>query len=233
MHISYMKIAIYALTFLTYAYSGYGSSTIAHLRDAIIAAEAIFGDVFKNLITVLRKFHTVQEVFDAAVEEQCIFKCPTLEGGPEIRPVQNKLYTPTADGCGSLGLRISTEYLPAVEMETCCNDHDICYDTCNSDKELCDLDFKRCLYKYCDSYEKSIASDLMMKGCKAAAKMLFTGTLTLGCKSYLDSQQRTCYCPPPKPQREDKNNYYKNNNEGDKYYKGKKQKYGWKASNEM
>lgn len=77
-----MKIAIYALTFLTYAYSGYGSSTIAHLRDAIIAAEAIFGDVFKNLITVLRKFHTVQEVFDAAVEEQCIYKCPTLEGGP-------------------------------------------------------------------------------------------------------------------------------------------------------
>lgn len=58
------------------------------------------------------------------------------------RAVQNKFYTPTADGCGSLGLRISTDYLPAKEMETCCNDHDICYDTCNSDKELCDLDFK-------------------------------------------------------------------------------------------
>lgn len=82
MQISYMKIAIYALTFLTYAYSGYGSSTITHLRDAIIAAEAIFGDVFKNLITVLKKFHTVQEVFDAAVEETCVFKCPTLEGAP-------------------------------------------------------------------------------------------------------------------------------------------------------
>lgn len=24
-------------------------------------------------------------------------------------------------------------------MENCCNDHDICYDTCNKDKELCDL----------------------------------------------------------------------------------------------
>ncbi|XP_061395121.1 uncharacterized protein LOC133330729 [Musca vetustissima] len=44
MNFSYMKIAIYVLTFITYAYSGYGSSTIAHLRDAIIAAEAIFGD---------------------------------------------------------------------------------------------------------------------------------------------------------------------------------------------
>lgn len=31
--------------------------------------------------------------------------------------------------------------------------------------------------------------------CKAAAKMLFTGTLTLGCKSYLDAQKNACYCP--------------------------------------
>lgn len=76
MQFSYMKIAIYVLTFLTYAYSGYGSSTLTHLRDAIIAAEALFGDVFKNLITVVKKFRTVHEVFDAAVEEQCIFKCP-------------------------------------------------------------------------------------------------------------------------------------------------------------
>lgn len=81
MQASYMKIAIYVLTFLTYAYSGYGSNTLAHLRDAIIAAEAIFGDVFKNLITVAKKFRTVHEVFDAAVEETCIFKCPTDNGG--------------------------------------------------------------------------------------------------------------------------------------------------------
>ncbi|XP_073835905.1 phospholipase A2 group XII [Musca autumnalis] len=231
MNFSYMKIAIYVLTFITYAYSGYGSSTIAHLRDAIIAAEAIFGDVFSNLITISKKFRTVHEVFDAAVEETCIFKCPAEEGGPEIRPVQNKLYTPTSDGCGSLGLRISTEYLPAVEMETCCNAHDICYDTCNSDKELCDLDFKRCLYRHCDTYDKSIAGDLMIKGCKAAAKMLFTGTITLGCKSYLDSQKRTCYCPPPKPQRDEKS--YNKNGYSDKYSKGKKKNYGWKDPNDM
>ncbi|KAL9903802.1 group XIIB secretory phospholipase A2-like protein [Glossina fuscipes] len=235
MQATYMKIAIYVLTFLTYAYSGYGSNTLAHLRDAIIAAEAIFGDVFKNLITVAKKFRTVHEVFDAAVEETCIFKCPTDNGGQDIRPLQNKLYTPTADGCGSLGLRISTEYLPAAEMEVCCNEHDICYDTCNSDKELCDLDFKRCLYKYCDSYEKSIASDLMIKGCKAAAKMLFTGTLTLGCKSYLDSQQRSCYCPPAGNRQRDDKNYHKSyHSNGDKHYgKNKKQKYGWKDPNEV
>lgn len=74
-----MKVAIYALTFLTYAYSGYGSSVISSLRDAIIAAEALFGDVFKNLIAVSQKFKVVHEVFDAAVEENCIFKCPNGE----------------------------------------------------------------------------------------------------------------------------------------------------------
>lgn len=228
MQFSWMKLAIYLLTFLTYAYSGYGSSTIVHLRDAIIAAEAIFGDVFKNFITVVRKFRTVHEVFDAAVEENCVFQCPVPDGGGTApRAVQNKFYQPTPDGCGSLGLRISTEYLPAVEMETCCNEHDICYDTCNSDKELCDLDFKRCLFRYCDSYEKSIASDLMTKGCKAAAKMLFTGSLTLGCRSYLDSQQRSCYCAPSK-QTKFNSNKYANSKERQQGPKS-----GWKDRNEI
>lgn len=76
MQINYMRFAIYGLTFLTYAYSGYGSNIIYNLRDAIIAAEAVFGDVFKNVIHVARKFQTVHSVFDAAVEENCIFKCP-------------------------------------------------------------------------------------------------------------------------------------------------------------
>lgn len=81
MHLPYMRLAIYALTFLTYAYSGYGSSVISSLRDAIIAAEAVFGDVFKNLIYVAKKFKVVHEVFDAAVEENCVYKCP---GGKRI-----------------------------------------------------------------------------------------------------------------------------------------------------
>lgn len=207
MHIPYMKVAIYALTFMTYAYSGYGSNVISSLRDAIIAAEAIFGDVFKNLITVAKKFKIVHEVFDAAVEENCVFTCPN-----GATPVRNKLYMPSSDGCGALGLKINSEYLPAAEMEGCCNDHDICYDTCNSDKELCDIEFKRCLYKYCDGYDKSAVADLVVKGCKAAAKMLFTGTLTLGCKAYRDSQGRACYCPattPSAPPPPDSKSYYK------------------------
>lgn len=78
-------------------------------------------------------------------------------------PQRNKHHTPKSDGCGSLGLHIDSEYLPIAEMTKCCDSHDICYDTCNSDKELCDIEFKRCLYKYCDTYEETVG-DLVVKG---------------------------------------------------------------------
>lgn len=116
-------------------------------------------------------------------------------------------------------------------MAVCCDAHDICYDTCNSDKDLCDLDFKRCLYKYCDSFEKGPTGDMLIKGCKAAAKTLFTGTTILGCKSYLDAQQRACFCPSAGNQ-----NQQKSGKERDKF-NGKKPKdkknYGWKTNDEM
>ena len=86
--------------------------------------------------------------------------------------------------------QISQEYLPLEEMTKCCNTHDICYDTCNSDKEKCDLEFKRCLYKYCDGYQTTG----IVNTCKGAAKLLFTGTTALGCKSFLDAQKAACFC---------------------------------------
>lgn len=76
MDIPYGKIAIYLLTFIGYIYSGYGSGLLTNLRDAVISAETIFGDVFKNVIKVAKNFRNLHEVFDAAVEENCVFKCP-------------------------------------------------------------------------------------------------------------------------------------------------------------
>lgn len=71
-----MKVFIYALTFLGYAWSGYGAGLISNLRDAVLAAEQVFGDVIQNIITVSKKFKIVHEVFDAAVEEECKYSCP-------------------------------------------------------------------------------------------------------------------------------------------------------------
>jgi hypothetical protein len=76
MEIPKMKVFVYVLTFLGYAWSGYGAGIISNLRDAILAAEQVFGDVFENIITVAKKFKIAHEVFDAAVEEDCKYTCP-------------------------------------------------------------------------------------------------------------------------------------------------------------
>lgn len=71
----YRKFVIYGLTFLAYAWSGYGSGLLSNLRDAVLAAETVFQDFFVNAITVARKIKDLHEVFDAAVEENCVFRC--------------------------------------------------------------------------------------------------------------------------------------------------------------
>nr|CAD7414355.1 unnamed protein product [Timema poppensis] len=177
MEIPKMKVFIYILTFLGYAWSGYGSGIINNLKDAVLAAEHVFKDVLDNVVIVARKFKDFHDVFDAAVEEDCKFTCPN--GG----------------AFSFFKIIISSEHLPMGEMTKCCDEHDICYDTCNQAKEHCDYEFKNCLYKICDKYEKTVG-ETAVKTCKAAAKMLFTGTITLGCKSYLDSQKQACYCTP-------------------------------------
>ncbi|VEN48914.1 unnamed protein product [Callosobruchus maculatus] len=78
MEIPYGKILVYLLTFLVYIFSGYGSGLLINLRDAVLSAETVFGDVLKNVIHVAKKFRSLHDVFDAAVEEECIFKCPTV-----------------------------------------------------------------------------------------------------------------------------------------------------------
>lgn len=76
MEIPYKKIFIYALTFIAYAYTGFGSNVLRNLKDAVLSAESVFGDMFRNVITVAEKFKSLHEVFDAAIEEDCIFTCP-------------------------------------------------------------------------------------------------------------------------------------------------------------
>jgi secretory phospholipase A2 len=72
----YRKILIYALTFLAYAWSGYGAGLLSNLRDAVLTAESVFHDLFANAITIAWKIKDIHEVFDAAVEENCVFQCP-------------------------------------------------------------------------------------------------------------------------------------------------------------
>ena len=41
-------------------------------------------------------------------------------------------------------------------MTECCDGHDICYDTCLSDKKKCDKKFKDCLHDTCKKNKKRL-----------------------------------------------------------------------------
>ena len=87
----------------------------------------------------------------------------------------------------------------------------------------------------------------MFLGCKAASKVLFTGTITLGCKSYLDAQAKSCFCTAPNANDQkgsssahNSNNNNNNNNKQNEYnHKNNKKtkengkKYGWKTGSEL
>lgn len=79
MDIPKVKILVYILTFLGYAWSGYGSGIIVNLRDAILSAENFFGDFLGNLVELGKRFKHVPDIFDAALEEKCKFSCPSGE----------------------------------------------------------------------------------------------------------------------------------------------------------
>lgn len=81
------------------------------------------------------------------------------------KTTRNRNHVPSSNGCGPLGFEIDKQYLPLQEMTSCCDKHDICYDTCNSGKEKCDVDFQRCLYNYCDTHKSmAVAADTVVKG---------------------------------------------------------------------
>lgn len=63
------------ITFLLFGlfFSVNGFVSLSNLRDAVLTAETLVGDVLKN---VLQKFRFYNDFFDAAVEEHCVFKCP-------------------------------------------------------------------------------------------------------------------------------------------------------------
>uniref|UniRef100_A0A8D9EB86 Group XIIA secretory phospholipase A2 n=1 Tax=Cacopsylla melanoneura TaxID=428564 RepID=A0A8D9EB86_9HEMI len=193
------KVLVYALTFLGYVYSGYGAGLLGNLREAVLSAENIFGNVLETVVSFTKEFKHIHESLDDAAEEICKFQCPS-----GIKPVKNKYYEPKPNGCGQEGSQVNmiSQYMSFEELTTCCNEHDICYGTCNKQKETCDFDFRKCLYKICDQLEgKSVNSptlETISKGCKYAAKTAFTSTMTFGCKYYKAAQAEACFCPPPK-----------------------------------
>eukprot|EP00808_Paulinella_micropora_P017370 g49285.t1 len=115
---------------------------------------------------------------------RCVYECP--DG---VKPIPTPDHVPRFNGCGAYGIKVGNS-----EIHTeCCNQHDICYDTCGKKRELCEEEFKTCLDKVCS--DPTLPKE-KAQNCRATANIMTLATQAMGCGPFLDSQKDACTCPP-------------------------------------
>eukprot|EP00928_Gymnodinium_smaydae_P034225 TRINITY_DN2430_c0_g1_i5.p1 TRINITY_DN2430_c0_g1~~TRINITY_DN2430_c0_g1_i5.p1 ORF type:complete len:1310 (-),score=353.47 TRINITY_DN2430_c0_g1_i5:143-3715(-) len=122
----------------------------------------------------------------ATKNDQCIFNC---KNGAAPRP--RKGHKASSNGCGVPGFMVESQY----GMTECCNQHDLCYGTCQTGDEQafgkhgCDSKFEACVHSRCTAF-----TDLDLQGCEDEASLFTMAVRMFGCPAYEKSQARACSC---------------------------------------
>ena len=168
------------------------------ISSAFDSLKVYINDVTPYVSEGLKMAQKAERFVDSAIGEECLYECPKFRHVPVPKPGHVK----TSNGCGSLDVLFDDSEGSLIHVERgftkCCDQHDYCYDTCNADKDECDLKFKKCLYGHC----KKDMSFLNSKKCKLKAKLFFVTVIGVGCQSYLDAQENACDCIPSKSKQE-------------------------------
>lgn len=111
---------------------------------------------------------------------------------------------PTSNGCGTepqdyvqmLVREGLTEY--AQLFQGCCNSHDLCFRTCSlgddSQFDMCNSDFKQCMFNLCSFYSESLLNLGSYAVCAAKAEGIYLAVQLQGCGPYQDAQREACCC---------------------------------------
>jgi hypothetical protein len=114
-----------------------------------------------------------------------------------------------SNGCGSLS---TARMVPELSFHECCNQHDLCYTVCNGDKERCDADFYRCMFRSCLDEESQhhrvcqhmsgTAARLCAKEaaakrslCNKFARFYYFSVSEVGCRAWVATQNACCTVP--------------------------------------
>ncbi|XP_054838499.1 group XIIB secretory phospholipase A2-like protein isoform X2 [Eublepharis macularius] len=140
-------------------------------------------------------FEAVNSYFDSFLEllggknGVCQYRC-RYGKAPMPRPDYK---APEPNGCSSyfLGLKLDLG-IPA--MTKCCNQLDVCYDTCGANKYRCDAKFRWCLHAICSDLKRSLGFVSKVEACESVADTVFNTVWTLGCRPFMNSQRSACIC---------------------------------------
>ncbi|XP_028632657.1 group XIIB secretory phospholipase A2-like protein isoform X3 [Grammomys surdaster] len=93
----------------------------------------------------------------------------------------------------STGVDMMDLGIPA--MTKCCNQLDVCYDTCGANKYRCDAKFRWCLHSICSDLKRSLGFVSNVEAaCDSLADTVFNTVWTLGCRPFMNSQRAACIC---------------------------------------
>ncbi|XP_020638814.1 group XIIB secretory phospholipase A2-like protein isoform X2 [Pogona vitticeps] len=119
----------------------------------------------------------------------CQYRC-RYGKAPMPRP---NYKSPEPNGCSSYFLGLKLDFgIPA--MTKCCNQLDICYDTCGANKYRCDAKFRWCLQSICSDLKRSLGFVSKVEACESIADTVFRTVKTLGCRPFMNSQRSACIC---------------------------------------
>ncbi|XP_060943589.1 group XIIB secretory phospholipase A2-like protein isoform X2 [Limanda limanda] len=145
--------------------------------------------------SIRSSFQSMHGYFDSLVElvggrdGVCQYRC--RHGDPPQPRAGYQM--PEPNGCSSslVGFQLD---LGVPVMTKCCDQHDLCYDTCGTSKLDCDAEFRSCLLNICSDLRKSLGFVSQVQACDSMADVLHNTVGTLGCRPYMNSQRAACVC---------------------------------------
>jgi len=183
-----MNIRIFLLLIL---YIKLSEAFLEDIKSTLGSAKTYLDQMLPLISDGLKAVKKFEEFVDNTIEEDCYFECPR---GKKVEA--NKKHVKTSNGCGSLDIIFDDSENSYIHVEKefsdCCGDHDECYDTCGEDKDLCDLAFRKCLYRGCrkDDHKKFLDN----KKCKLKAKLFYMAVVGVGCSPFKEAQKNACLC---------------------------------------
>lgn len=106
-------------------------------------------------------------------------------------------YTPTYNGCGSAGIGgyLVPDDFDDYSFTPACNNHDVCYGTCNANKDTCDSNFLRDMRMVCEQHFLDFSP--AKHDCDENAWIYYRAVQVIGGGAYSDAQQEACDCCEP------------------------------------
>lgn len=68
------------------------------------------------------------------------------------RLMRNSAFEPYTNGCGSYGIHIRFNKTAYSGFDSCCDQHDLCYQNCQKKKDDCDNTFMLCMRDFCQRF---------------------------------------------------------------------------------